>query len=81
MQSPEAEQDIISSLGILRVIEPQGSLPRPAWKLDNTPVARASETLVDVHELHTDSASFTQKTLYWYNSTARTIQKRMLRSM
>ncbi len=32
MQSPEDEQEIISSLGIHRVIEPQGSLPQPAWK-------------------------------------------------
>jgi hypothetical protein len=28
MQSPQAAQDIISSLGIHRVIEPKGSLPR-----------------------------------------------------
>src|SRR5262249_43500469 len=53
-------QDIISSLGIHRVIEPPGSLPQPAWKLDNTPVARPTETLVNVHALHIDSASFTQ---------------------
>jgi len=61
MQSPgTAQQDITSSLGIHRVIEPQGSLPQPSWKLDNTPIARASETLVNVHALHIDSASFTQ---------------------
>src|SRR5260370_5976660 len=44
MQSPgTGQQDIISDLGIHRVIEPQGSLPQPAWKLDNTPVARARD--------------------------------------
>src|SRR6266567_4977577 len=71
MQSPEAEQEIISSLGIHRVIEPQGSLPQPAWKLDNTPVARASETLVNVHALHIDSASFTQIAQACERDTAR----------
>lgn len=54
------DSDILRSLGIHRVIEPRGSLPQPAWKLDNTPVAQLSETLVDVHALHIDSASFTQ---------------------
>jgi L-erythro-3,5-diaminohexanoate dehydrogenase len=52
--------DILRSLGIHRVIEPRGSLPQPAWKLDNTPVVQPSETLVDVRALHIDSASFTQ---------------------
>lgn len=59
MPSPP-DQDILRSLGIHRVIEPKGSLPQPAWKLDNTPVALPSETLVDVQALHIDSASFTQ---------------------
>ncbi len=71
MQSPEIEQDIISDLGIHRVIEPQGSLPQPAWKLDNTPVARASETLVNVQALHIDSASFTQIAQACEHDTAR----------
>ncbi len=71
MQSPETEQDIISDLGIHRVIEPQGSLPQPAWKLDNTPVARASETLVNVQALHIDSASFTQIAQACERDTAR----------
>ncbi len=53
-------QDGISDLGVHRVIEPSGTLPQPAWKLDNTPVARSTETLVGVHALHIDSASFTQ---------------------
>ena len=48
------------ALGIHRVLEPRGSLPQPAWKLDNTPIAQAGETLVDVRALHIDSASFTQ---------------------
>jgi L-erythro-3,5-diaminohexanoate dehydrogenase len=54
------EKDIPRNLGMHRVIEPIGSLPQAAWKLDNTPVARYSETLVDVQVLHIDSASFTQ---------------------
>src|SRR5260370_8746107 len=72
MQSPgTGQQDIISNLGIHRVIEPQGSLPQPAWKLDNTPVARASETLVNVQALHIDSASFTQIAQACEHDTAR----------
>jgi L-erythro-3,5-diaminohexanoate dehydrogenase len=54
------DSDILRNLGIHRVIEPRGSLPQAAWKLDNTPVAQPSETLVDVQALHIDSASFTQ---------------------
>ncbi|MGH2494751.1 MAG: L-erythro-3,5-diaminohexanoate dehydrogenase [Ktedonobacteraceae bacterium] len=53
-------QDMQRELGIHRVLEPPGSLPQPAWKLDNTPVAQRDETLIDVHTLHIDSASFTQ---------------------
>ena len=55
-----ADQDLQRSLGIHRVLEPRGSLPQPAWKLDNTPVAQTGETLIDVRALHIDSASFTQ---------------------
>jgi len=55
-----ADSDLFRSLGIHRVIEPRGSIPQAAWKLDNTPVAQLSETLVDVQALHIDSASFTQ---------------------
>lgn len=54
------ETDMLRSLGAHRVIEPVGALPQPAWKLDNTPVALPTETLVHVHALHIDSASFTQ---------------------
>src|SRR5258708_36651195 len=57
---PSPDQDILRNLGIHRVIEPKGSLPQPAWKLDNTPAAYPSETLIDVHALHIDSASFAQ---------------------
>ena len=56
--SPEV--DYVRDLGIHRVLEPRGALPQPAWKLDNTPIARPGETLVDVSALHIDSASFTQ---------------------
>jgi L-erythro-3,5-diaminohexanoate dehydrogenase len=59
MQST-TDQDIQRHLGIHRVLEPQGALPQPAWKLDNTPVALATETLINVQKLHIDSASFTQ---------------------
>jgi L-erythro-3,5-diaminohexanoate dehydrogenase len=54
------DSDILYSLGIHRVIEPRGSLPQAAWKLDNTPVAQSSETLIEAHALHIDSASFAQ---------------------
>src|SRR5258708_23868266 len=57
---PSPDQDILRNLGVHRVIEPKGSLPQPAWKLDNTPAAYPSETLIDVQALHVDSASFTQ---------------------
>lgn len=54
------ETDLLRSLGAHRVIEPEGGLPQPAWKLDNAPLAQPTETLVHVHALHIDSASFTQ---------------------
>ncbi len=55
-----ADADILRDLGTHRVIEPKGSLPQAAWKLNNSPVAQSSETLVEVHALHIDSASFAQ---------------------
>ncbi len=55
-----SDQELQRALGIHRVLEPRGSLPQPAWKLDNTAAAQAGETLVDVQALHIDSASFTQ---------------------
>ncbi len=54
------EQTSYRNLGIHRVLDPPGVLPQPAWKLDNTPIAGPSETLVNVQKLHIDSASFTQ---------------------
>ena len=53
-------RDISRSLGIHRVIEPEGSLPQAAWKLDNTSIVQHTETLIEVQALHIDSASFTQ---------------------
>jgi len=55
-----SDWDISRDLGIHRVIEPAGLLPQAAWKLDSTPAAQLSETLVEVQALHIDSASFTQ---------------------
>jgi hypothetical protein len=59
MQS-STDQGIQRYLGIHRVIKPQGTPPQPAWKLDNTPMALPTETLINVQKLHIDSASFTQ---------------------
>ncbi|HEY1682207.1 MAG TPA: L-erythro-3,5-diaminohexanoate dehydrogenase [Candidatus Tumulicola sp.] len=47
-------------LGAHRVLEPPGSMPQTAWKVDNTPVALANEILCDVETLNIDSASFKQ---------------------
>lgn len=46
--------------GTHRVLEPEGALPQPAWRLDNRPVAYDNEILIDVHMLNIDAASFTQ---------------------
>ncbi len=46
--------------GTHRVIEPVGSLPQPATKIDNTMVIYDNEVLIDVKTLNIDSASFTQ---------------------
>jgi L-erythro-3,5-diaminohexanoate dehydrogenase len=43
-----------------RVIEPPGTLPQAAWRIDNTPIARENELLCDVDILNIDSASFHQ---------------------
>jgi L-erythro-3,5-diaminohexanoate dehydrogenase len=47
-------------LGAHRVLEPAGAMPQSAHKLDNTPIALASELLCDVDVLNIDSASFRQ---------------------
>ncbi|MFW6266405.1 MAG: L-erythro-3,5-diaminohexanoate dehydrogenase [Halanaerobiales bacterium] len=46
--------------GVHRVIEPKGSLPQPAWKIDNTMKLYDNEIMVDIKTLNIDSASFTQ---------------------
>lgn len=46
--------------GTHRVIEPQGVLPQPAWKLDNRSPLYSNECLIDVERINIDSASFVQ---------------------
>jgi L-erythro-3,5-diaminohexanoate dehydrogenase len=46
--------------GTHRVLEPKGTLPQPAKKLDNTMSIFDNEILIDVKTLNIDSASFTQ---------------------
>lgn len=49
-----------SPYGTHRVLEPQGVLPQPAWKIDNTMSIYDNEILIDVDALNIDAASFTQ---------------------
>jgi L-erythro-3,5-diaminohexanoate dehydrogenase len=46
--------------GLHRVLEPQGVLPQPAWRIDNTMEVFSNEILIDVETLNIDSASFHQ---------------------
>ncbi|MBN1112951.1 MAG: L-erythro-3,5-diaminohexanoate dehydrogenase [Bacteroidales bacterium] len=46
--------------GTHRVLEPKGTLPQPALKVDNTMSIYDNEILIDVQTLNIDSASFTQ---------------------
>jgi len=46
--------------GTHRSLEPAGSLPQPAWRLDNRPDPYDNEILVDVETLNIDAASFKQ---------------------
>ncbi len=46
--------------GLHRVIEPEGVLPQPALKIDNSMDIYDNEILIDVDTLNIDSASFTQ---------------------
>lgn len=46
--------------GLHRVLEPQGAMPQPAWRIDNTMDVYANEILIDVETLNIDSASFAQ---------------------
>ena len=47
-------------LGSHRVLEPKGTLPQAAWRIDNTPKPYANEILCAVESLNIDSASFVQ---------------------
>ncbi|HHY62477.1 MAG TPA: L-erythro-3,5-diaminohexanoate dehydrogenase [Bacillota bacterium] len=46
--------------GTHRVIEPEGSMPQAAWKIDNEMAVRDNEILINVQTLNIDAASFTQ---------------------
>lgn len=46
--------------GTHRVIEPKGTLPQPAHRLDNTMSVCDNEVLIEVSTLNIDSASYTQ---------------------
>src|SRR4030042_168107 len=46
--------------GTHRSVEPVGSLPQPAWRLDSDPGIYDNELLIDVETLNIDAASFTQ---------------------
>jgi len=46
--------------GTHRVIEPKGTLPQPAYRLDNEMEIFDNEILIDVKTLNIDSASYTQ---------------------
>lgn len=46
--------------GTHRVLEPVGTLPQPALRIDNTMEIYDNEILIDVQTLNVDSASFTQ---------------------
>ncbi|PTM56842.1 L-erythro-3,5-diaminohexanoate dehydrogenase [Desmospora activa] len=56
----DARSEEVHSLGLHRVVEPQGMLPQPAWRLDAEPVCHDNELLLDVDCLNIDSASFNQ---------------------
>ncbi len=49
-----------NKFGTHRVIEPVGTLPQPAERVDNTMEIYDNEVLIDVQTLNIDSASFTQ---------------------
>ncbi len=46
--------------GTHRVLEPKGTLPQPALKLDNNMSIYSNELLIEVNTLNIDSASYTQ---------------------
>ncbi len=49
-----------SRYGVHRVLEPEGVLPQPAQRLDNSSDLYDNELLVEVSTLNVDAASFTQ---------------------
>ena len=49
-----------NKFGVHRVLEPEGVLPQPAEKIDNTMEIYDNEILIEVETLNIDSASFTQ---------------------
>jgi L-erythro-3,5-diaminohexanoate dehydrogenase len=51
-----------SPLGLHRVIEPAGTPPQAAWRLDPSPELWPDETRVRVDRLNLDAASFRQLT-------------------
>ncbi len=63
--------------GSHRVLEPEGTLPQAAWRLDATPVAHENEILCDIEALNIDSASFAQLRAT-YGDDARAIGERVL---
>ncbi|HEU4962692.1 MAG TPA: zinc-binding dehydrogenase [Bacilli bacterium] len=46
--------------GLHRVLEPQGAMPQPAWRIDNRMDVFSNEVLIQVETLNIDSASFAQ---------------------
>lgn len=50
--------EVACPYGTHRGLEPKGSLPQQAWKIDNRMEIRANEILVDVETLNIDAASF-----------------------
>lgn len=46
--------------GLHRVVEPSGTMPQAAWKVDNRMECYDNEILIEVEVLNIDSASFTQ---------------------
>lgn len=63
--------------GCYRSLEPPGVLPQNCRRLDNTPVARPGERLVDVDVLNVDSASFRQL-LEQASKESRTVEELVL---
>ncbi len=63
--------------GSHRAIDPPGSLPQAAWKIDNNPEIVANEILVDVETLHINSTSLSQ-ILIECGRDERNVRKRIM---